>query len=401
MKRTATFLVILASLLAALLAIGAVASQTKIVQLIGGETAEIQCDGNSLEIRKISGTQVVAWCVPATGSTPTQEPIDTPMPTDMPVSLIGDETAEIQCDGESLAIRRISGTQAVAWCVPAVMPTPTQVPTATPVSTPISTPAPPLGLPAPYGVDYPSESDFPYLTTLNVKLVKMSTGSPQAALALLDTVNGYGMRAILRISGAGDWSWNGSQFNLSSLANYEQVIGGHPALFAVYGLHEPWERFSAAQLRTFYSQWKAVAPSLPVWHDIGYLPSDFTDGICDVCAISSYPHRWEGDNPVNDYDRRVRRKIQRAQAQIQADPDATLCVALQAYGASAGSGKPWRMPTVDEMREHASIVFGELGVTCGTWYAYYHSGYDYVLGAPQLDGQRGVVAETYDLYFVE
>jgi len=281
---------------------------------------------------------------------------------------------------------------------PSGAPTPTETPTATstPESTPTNTPTPMPGSWAAYGVDYPGESDLPELVGLNVKLIKMTAGSPQAALALLDLADSYGMRVTLRIGGVGDWGWNDSLFNLSSLANYEQVIGGHPALFAVYGLHEPWERFSAAELRTFYSQWQTVAPSLPMWHDMGYLLADFTDGICDVCAVSAYPHSQQG----NDYDRRTRQRILDAQERIQVDPDAMLCVALQAYGDDPASGRPWRMPTADEMRENASIVFGELGVTCGTWCPYHHGSYAHVLGDPEFEEQRQVVAETYNLYFV-
>jgi hypothetical protein len=243
---------------------------------------------------------------------------------------------------------------------------------------------------------------LPELVALNVRLVTWQTpASPQAALDLLEIAESYGLRVILRINNTGDWGWNGSSFDLSPLASFEPVIGGHPALFAVYGLHEPWERFTASQLRQFYNRWQAVAPSLPVWHDLGYLPPQFTDGICDVCGVSAAPHEWDqSGNPVNNYEEDTRQRISEAQTHIQADPDAILCVSLQAYGQNRNApGPPMRMPTADEMRENASIVFDELQVTCGLWYAYRHDSYAYVLGDPQFGEQRQVVAETYNLYF--
>jgi hypothetical protein len=252
-----------------------------------------------------------------------------------------------------------------------------------------------------YGVSYIAESDLPELAALNVKLVTWQTDpSSQAALALLDVAESYGMRVILRIRGSDDWGWNGSRFDLSPLADFEPVIGGHPALFAVYGLHEPWERFTAYQLRRFYSQWQATAPSLPVWHDMGFLPPQFTDGICDVCGVSAAPHHWDqSGNPINYYEEDTREKISNAQTYIQADPDAILCAYLQAYGRDFRGSTDVRMPTADEMRENAAIVFGVLQVACGEWYPYRHGSYDYILSDPQFDKQRQVVAETYDLYF--
>jgi hypothetical protein len=260
----------------------------------------------------------------------------------------------------------------------------------------ISPPSPVL-----YGVAYIFESDLPELGALNVKLVTWQIDpSPQVALALLDMADGYGLRVILRLQGSHDWGWNGRRFDLSSLADFEPVIGGHPALVAVYGLHEPWERFTPDQLRRFYSQWQAVAPSLPVWHDMGHLPPAFTDDMCDVCGVSAAPHHWDqSGNPINLYEQDTRQRISQAQTYIQADPDAILCVYLQSYGRNFQGWADVRMPTADEMRENAAIVFGELQVTCGVWYPYRHGSYDYTLGDLQFSEQRQVVAETYDLYF--
>lgn len=282
--------------------------------------------------------------------------------------------------------------------LPLIMRRATPAPPPTPVPTPVPTPAPPV----PYGVSYIGESDLPEIVALNVKLVSWQTNpSPEDALALLDLAESHGLRVILRIGGSEDWGWNGSRFYLSDLSDYEPVIGGHPALFAAYGLHEPWERFTVGQLQRFYSQWHAMAPSIPLWHDLGYISPGFTDGICDVCGVSADPHAWDqSGEPINEYETRTRDKVSEAQTRLLADPDAILCVSLQTYGRNPESpGPPVRMPTADEMRENASIVFGELEVTCGLWYPYRHSSYEYVLSSPEFDEQRQVVAETYDLYF--
>lgn len=256
--------------------------------------------------------------------------------------------------------------------------------------------------PALYGASFIDESDLPELAALNVKLVIVDVDPiPQAALAILDTAESYGMHAILRVRGSGDWGWDGNSFDLSLLADFEPVIGGHPALFAVFGLHEPWERFTADQLRQFYNQWKAVAPSLALFHHFGHLRSKFTAGMADVGSITAKPHFWDRDgNPANYYGERTRRKVIDAQTYIRADPDAVLCVVPQAHGQDPSSRKrPIRMPTADEMRENAAIIFGEFGVTCGLWYPYQHPRYDHVLGDPEFGEQRQIVAETYRLYF--
>lgn len=260
-----------------------------------------------------------------------------------------------------------------------------------------STPRPP----ALYGLYYILESDLPELAALNVKLIAQQTlALPEVALNFLNVAESYDMRVVLRLAGTTDWGWDGRTFDLSLLADFEPVIGGHPALFAVYGLHEPWERFSTEQVQMFYSQWQAVAPSLPVWHDLAYMPPEFTDGMCDFCNVTAYPHVWDQDgNPANEYDYRTWEHIETAQANIRADPDAVLCVAAQAFGYDFTGRPGFRMPTADDMRENASIIFGELQVTCGLWYAYYHRSYDYVLSDPQFGEHRQVVAETYELYF--
>ena len=267
----------------------------------------------------------------------------------------------------------------------------------TPTPQPTSTPEPP----ALYGISYVDESDLPELVTLNIKLVTWRTEpSSQAALAFLDLAESYGLRVIIRMNGSGDWGWDGNRFDLSVLADFEPVIGGHPALFAVYGLHEPWERFDADQLRMFYSQWQAVAPSLPVWHDMGYLSPEFTDGMCDVCGISAYPHAWDqSGNPINNYSTNTRQKILAAQTYAPTDPDAILCASLQTFGRDFEGQSGLRMPTADEMRQNASIVFGRFQLTCGLWYPYHHSGYDHTLDDPEFSEHRQVVAETYTLYF--
>jgi hypothetical protein len=235
-----------------------------------------------------------------------------------------------------------------------------------------------------------------------VKLVSWQTApSSQEALALLDLAESYGLRVILRIAGSEDWGWDGNRFYMNDLSEYETVVGGHPALLAAYGLHEPWERFTPGQLRQFYNQWYDQAPSIPVWHDLGYISRAFTDGMCDVCSVAADPHAWdESGNPINEYETRTRQTISEAQTQIAADPDATLCVSLQAYGRDFDTpGPPVRMPTAEEMQENAAIVFGEFDVTCGLWYPFRHSSYDYVLSSAEFDEQRQVVAETHDLYF--
>jgi hypothetical protein len=220
------------------------------------------------------------------------------------------------------------------------------------------------------------------------------------AQAALDLAQSLSMKLILRL-GTGDWGWDGHRFDLTPLHKFEPVYD-HPALLGFYGLHEPWERFDADQLRLFYQQFhEAVAGhDLLLWHDLGHVRPAFTDGICDVCGVLADPHRWsKSGEPVNDWGRTTR-KLDAALRYMSAT-SATLCVSPQVFGRDFRSGMraPVRMPTPEEYVENVRLIVEEYGVRCLTNYAYTHGSYDHVLGDKDRTPLRDAVHEMSERYF--
>jgi len=215
----------------------------------------------------------------------------------------------------------------------------------------------------------------------------------QAALDLAQSLN---MKLVLRLP-SGDWGWNGNQFDLTPLREFEPVFD-HPALLAFYGLHEPWKRFNADQLRLFYQQFQEVVAghNVLLWQDLGHIRPTFTDGICDLCGVSAYPHIWGRDGEsVNDWERTTR-KLDEA-LQYMAGTSATLCVTLQGFGWE--SPRRYRMPTPEEYIENARLVVETYGVRCITNYPWAHNAYDYVLSDADQAPLREAVRQMSERYF--
>jgi hypothetical protein len=216
----------------------------------------------------------------------------------------------------------------------------------------------------------------------------------QAALDLAQSLN---MKLVLRLPSR-DWSWNGNQFDLTPLREFEPVFD-HPALLGFYGLHEPWERFNADQLRLFYQQFQEVVAghNLLLWHDLGHIRSTFTDGICDLCGVAVQPHMWGRDGqPVNDWERTTR-KLDQA-LQYMAGTSATLCVGPQVYGREASKRRE-RMPTPEEYIENVRLIVETHGVRCVTNYTWTHHSYDHVLGDADQAPLREAVRQMGERYF--
>jgi hypothetical protein len=207
------------------------------------------------------------------------------------------------------------------------------------------------------------------------------------------------MKLVLRRPSQ-DWGWNGYQFDLTPLREFEPIFD-HPALLGFYGLHEPWERFDADQLRLFYQQFHQIVAghNVLLWHDMGHIRPAFTDGICDLCGVAVHPHKWgRGGEPLNDWERTTR-KLDGA-LQYMAGTSATLCASPQVYGRDFGSGMraPVRMPTPEEYMENVRLVVETYGVRCVSTYPYIHHSYDHVLGDADQALLREAVRQMAERY---
>jgi hypothetical protein len=216
----------------------------------------------------------------------------------------------------------------------------------------------------------------------------------------LDSAQSLNMQLVLRLR-SGDWGWDGRQFDLTPLREFEPILD-HPALLGFYGLHEPWERFDADQLRLFYQQFHQAVAGYDVllWHDLGHIRPTFTEGMCDLCGVLADPHAWErGGGPANNWERTTR-KLDGA-LEYMAGTSATLCVGPQMFGRDFARGMrvPVRMPTHEEYVDNVRLIVETYGVRCITNYAYAHRSYDHVLGDADQALLRQAVHQMAERYF--
>jgi hypothetical protein len=259
---------------------------------------------------------------------------------------------------------------------------------------PTATPSDSLG----FGMDYCGD-DLAACAELGASWSR-HTGVTTVAQAkrALDEAESLEMRLILRMN-QGDWGWNGREFDLSILETMRPLFD-HPALLGFYGLHEPLERFSLAELRLFYRQYRQIVedPTLLLWHDIMGIPDSFTDDICDLCGVATNPHINDPTTgqPINDWTRTDSRLIT-AQRNLEGTTRSALCVLVQVYG---GDGRHiLRMPTPDEYRENVRRIVVDHGVRCLANYAYHHNAYEQTLGDPDQAALQTAVRETGQRYF--
>ncbi|MBN1812153.1 MAG: hypothetical protein JXA14_09985 [Anaerolineae bacterium] len=276
-----------------------------------------------------------------------------------------------------------------------------------------------------YGVVYPyggswSEADRPairerlsYLRELGVGVVVqvfssrlVDTGQEQDWLIFLDEAQAQDIRVIARLWPPYDW--DGAQFDFQYVERFLDVVQGHPALLAYFGLHEPLETFSGDQLRAYYQSVKGYAPDVPIFHamsDIAGFEADprfgdrrFTDGICDLCAIWYYPFRLQNGEPVFE-EQRVRDVAAANDALVrERDPDAQIWFLAQAY-ALADYPSPLRMPSAQEMQALAGLLLEDPHIDGLIWYPWGHGSYDQVLGDPASDAQQRAVRIVYEQYW--
>jgi hypothetical protein len=301
--------------------------------------------------------------------------------------------------------------------------------TATLVPEPIQSPSP-AGRSAvyPYGVVYAfsendwSESDrqairehLEYLQGLGVNTIVqvfssrlIGTGREEDWLILLDEAERVDMDVIARLWPLEDWTGQG--FDFQPIGSFLSVVGGHPALLAYLGLHEPLEKFNSDQMRDFYAGVKDLAPDVPVAHYLGNMAwfeesvrfpnRDFTAGICDICIVWYTPVRYLDGEPAFEED--LFREILHKNRKLvdERAPDAQLWALGQTYAQQAHRNQ-LRMPTPEEMALMYTIAAQER-MDGFLWYPWLHgSNYDQVLSDPDMDPQRQAVRHIYDTYVVQ
>lgn len=277
----------------------------------------------------------------------------------------------------------------------------------TPTDTPAAQPADDTQVPF-YGTEFVDVADLPKIKSLGMNVVMQDfprDGSPADWLAYLDAAHEQELQVIAWFWPE-SWTWNGSEWIIDRQAKqFIETVAAHPALFAVYGLHEPyWNNcegcgYTTAQQQALYQAIKRIA-DVPIYSDLDAIASysargpdtAFADGVCDYCGVWYYPFRSDG-----------RYEREKLIAQLQADlavlkeraPNSRLVWIMQSFA----QGAPYflRMPTADEMRDLAAIVYAE-DIAGAFWYPWSFDSSEYRSFLSKNPELFPVVREIYELH---
>jgi hypothetical protein len=150
-------------------------------------------------------------------------------------------------------------------------------------------------------------------------------------------------------------------------------VADHPALLAVYALHEPYWNgcwgcgYTTAEQQALYDAIKAIADvpihsavdSMSFWTDYSE-ETAFADGICDYCETWYHPFLADGT-----YERE--KMIEQLEADLvvaqERAPNSKVVWSMQTF-AQEGA---YRMPTAEEMQDMASIIYSR-SIDGALWY---------------------------------
>lgn len=246
-----------------------------------------------------------------------------------------------------------------------------------------------------YGMQFVYQDDLDKVKDLGVEVIMTDVphdGTPADWRALLDAAQAAGIRLIPWLWPQG-WTWTGSAWQIDAQAKlFLQTVTGHPALFAVYALHEPYWNgcdrcgYSTTTQQALYRAIKAIA-DVPLYSEVGSISgwtargsaTAFADGVCDYCATWYYPFKdggiYERDKVITQLTADL--AIARARA-----PQSKVVWMMPVYKYSPDH---IRMPSADEMRDLASIVYSA-GVAGAWWYPWkFNDLYsDYLFKHPEL-----------------
>jgi hypothetical protein len=217
-------------------------------------------------------------------------------------------------------------------------------------------------------------------------LVKPSA-SDADILGSLNRAQAMDLRVLLHVYDSGsntrkpwrleDGNWVVSERGIEIL----RLVEGHPALFAVYTLHEPYDSSdyhadSDAQ-RALYVLLKSYA-NVPLYTDIATLDRPLqsgevlSDGMCDYCATFPATFRGSPEAALAETFRRIDADLA---AQRQYMPTSQVMFLVNVY--QIGDGAHYRLPTEEEL-----VVVRDYLCELGTptlYYPWTHGGYDVTL----------------------
>jgi hypothetical protein len=229
-----------------------------------------------------------------------------------------------------------------------------------------------------YAMDVVPTEDLAQVAQLEIDVVGQvfpHDGSPADWLNRLDQAEAHGLRVIAWLWPQG-WEWAGDSWDIDPQADlFVRTVAGHPALLAVYALHEPyWQGcwgcgYTTAQQQALYTQIKSIA-RVPIYSAVDSMAfwtaqgpeTAFADGICDYCLTWYYPF-LEGTYDRDEFLDRLHADLDVARDRA---PNSRIIWAMQAF---AQNPPGYRMPDAAEMDDLAGEVY-KAGVDGAIWYVW-------------------------------
>jgi hypothetical protein len=255
-----------------------------------------------------------------------------------------------------------------------------------------------------YGMQFAYLDDLSTVKSLKIEVVMTDlphNGAPASWLAFLDAAQVQGIRVIPWLWPQG-WTWDGNTWQIDAQASlFIQTVAGHPALFAVYALHEPYWNgcegcgYTTATQQALYRAIKTIA-DVPIYSEINGIAywtarspaTAFADGVCDYCQSSYYPFK---DGGIYERDELITHITADLTVARERAPHSKIVWTMPAFDYPPDH---LRMPTADEMRDLASIVYS-MDIAGAWWYPWkFNELYnDFLFNHPEL---YPVVREIYE-----
>jgi len=247
-----------------------------------------------------------------------------------------------------------------------------------------------------YGMEWtadPQPGDFETAIALGIDtiMVDFYGTDPNRWESQLDEAQSLGVKVVANYW-AGEPAWTRTDsgwFIRPESREFLLTVADHPALLAVYLLHEPYynggDEITTAEQRDLYNQIKAIAdvPLYSAFSWSAFEPGKFDSGVCDYCDTWFYPSHF--DNPY-DEERLLTElevNLNHFNAVTVNSPETKLVWILQAFESRIANRE---MPTYDEMIAQATTVINYQAasgqkVDAVFWYTWRHgSEYQKVLG---------------------
>lgn len=217
------------------------------------------------------------------------------------------------------------------------------------------------------GMQYVPPADYETVRSLGLNVTLRGLphdGSTEGWLNVLDQAQAYGFTVIASLWPPG-WTWDDDTgWHIDNQGRqFLQVVADHPAVMAVYMLHEPyWQGcpgcgWTTAEQQELYQAIKAIA-DVPLYSEITDIvfwaeqgdETTLTDGVCDYCATWYYPFLDDGSYQREAFISRLDGDI----AAIQELAPSSKLVWLMQVFASDEFHK--RMPDAEEIRDASNII---------------------------------------------